>query len=135
MINTTVKGPARGYGSLPLIYAARFTPLNGADPTIIHNFGFATIVRAAEGQWDLTLASTLKDVQASGLPFAIVDVSMSVHADATANMDHVMEIISITESTGVIRIGHKAAAGASALAYDDVLGLTGITVKVFAVEA
>lgn len=135
MIQNSEKSYVRGFGKLPLIAAARFTPANGANPTTVHAAGIETIARAAEGQWDLTLSNDVLDVLASGFPFAQLCVHISFVDDATADMGHLGVVISMNEATGVIRIGHKSGAGAGAWAFDDVQGITGVMVLVYALEA
>lgn len=135
MLQNSQKGYVRGFGPLPLIAAVRFTPANGADPTIVHAMGVETVTRNAEGKWNVVLSNDVLDVLPSGFPFAHLFVGITFVDDNTADMGHAGVVISMTEATGTIVVGHKSGAGAGAWAFDDVQGITGVMVLIYAAEA
>lgn len=134
MIQNSDKAYARGYGKLPLLAAVRFTPANGVNPTIVHSAGIETVTWVSEGVWDCVLSNDVLDVLPSGFPFAHLFVGVTGVVDATADEGHFLGVVSMTESTGTIRVCHKADT-TDAWSFQDVQGLTGVLVLVYALEA
>lgn len=136
MIQNDEKHYAKGWGKLPLIAAARFTPADGADPTIVHSCGIETITWASEGKWTCTLSNNALDVLASGFPFAQV----AIFAQAITSGDtraHFMSVSSINEAAGTFQVTHIMSddLATPVFSLDDVAELAGVCVFVYALEA
>lgn len=93
----TTKGNATGAGLAPIFLWARFTPVNGANPTLTHGYGLS-VVRTSEGLYTVTIDPELKP--ASWAPF------VSYVEDDTAN-HRVVRIDSMSESAGTFVITNR----------------------------
>lgn len=106
MIANSEKAYVRGFGRLPVLAGARFTTVNGATPTVVHQAGVETIAYVSEGIWDLTLSNDVLDVLPSGLPFATVGIYVGFIAADGATIPHQCGVISFNQATGVARVYH-----------------------------
>jgi hypothetical protein len=136
MIQNSDKSYVRAYGKLPLIGAVRFTTVNNANPTIVHAAGVETVAWVSEGIWDVTLTNDVVDVLAGGLPFATLGAFCSVTRSAGATVLGLVQVISVTQSTGVIRICHllDSALAAGTFSVQDDPGVD-ISVLIYSLEA
>jgi hypothetical protein len=106
MIQNSLKGPARGFGSLPLIGAMRFTTVDNLVGTVVHAAGLENLTYISEGRWTVNLTNDVLDVLASGLPFAtLFAIATPIVADA-ATIPHLVQILSINQATGLITFVH-----------------------------
>jgi hypothetical protein len=115
--------PAGGYGFNTVNAWCKVTPQSGANPTIVSNFGFASIVRTSAGLYTLTLAEPKRFVD------GCCDV-FGVFGDANF---HELEVTGFNVATGVITVTHKTVAYASIASgptLSDNAGLTSLIVQV-----
>lgn len=108
MRENTTAGVARGAGIAPCFLWARFTPVNGAAPTLTHGLGLS-VARTNEGLWTVTIDPALKP--AAWTPF------VSYIENDTAN-HHQVRVDSMDESAGTFVVSHKF------LAYADIDGVS-----------
>jgi hypothetical protein len=115
--------PPHAYGFNTYLAWAKVTPQSAANPTIVSNFGFASIVLTSTGLYTFTMAQPKNFVD------ACVDLT-AVFSDANY---HELEVTAFNTTTGVGTFTHKTctyASIASGPALADVTGLTSIVIQV-----
>lgn len=112
-------GDVKGIGFNNLIAWARFTPVNGAAPTVVSSFG-VNLARTGEGVWTATLVEKM------------ADSCVVIQPEYSGTAYYETRVSSYVPSTGVATITHKFCTYATIVSAgpvaDDVSGLAQVTV-------
>ena len=109
--------PVYGYGFNTIQAWCKVTPQSAANPTVVSNFGFASIVRTSSGLYTFTVAE----------PKRFVDGCVDVYAVYSDANFHEVAITAFNTATGVGTFTHKTVAYASIASGPALADNTGVT--------